>query len=343
MIDTSETLPVVLTMGEPAGIGGELSLAAWQRLSQSGPVFFVLDDPRRLQSIATDIGIQTPIEMITHPREAATVFRNALPVLGPGYAVEAKPGYPSSGTASAVVESIRRAVDYARAGDASAVVTNPIQKSALTEAGFGFPGHTEFLAHLSGTSRPVMMLAGPDLRVVPITIHVPLKMVPDLLTIDLVVETAVITAHALRTQFGIAQPRLVIAGLIPHAGENGTIGTEDRDILVPAVSQLRSLGIDVTGPHPADTVFHAAARARYDVALCPTHDQALIPLKTLAFDDGVNITLGLPFVRTSPDHGTALDIAGKGIARPDSLISAIRMAAHLGAKSKEQWQERVTS
>lgn len=327
--------PVVLTMGEPAGIGGEIALAAWRRLSRDGPAFCLIDDPVRIRRLVTMLGMPTPIEVIARPSEASSIFRAALPVLDIGQSVDATPGLPSPVTAKAVIDSITRAVGYVSNGESAALVTNPIQKSALTSAGFGFPGHTEFLAHLAGVSHPVMMLAGPELRVVPITIHVPLRAVPDLLTVDLIVETAIITANALRSQFGIAEPRLALAGLNPHAGEKGTIGTEDRDVLEPAVTKLRSMGIDISGPHPADTLFHSQARARYDVALCPTHDQALIPLKTLSFDDGVNITLGLPFVRTSPDHGTALDIAGKGVARPDSLIAALRMAAKLASHSKE--------
>jgi 4-hydroxythreonine-4-phosphate dehydrogenase len=330
------TLPVLLTMGEPAGIGGEIALLAWQRLCAEGPVFCLLDDPERVRRLGAASGLDMPVAMIAHPAEAAAVFGVALPVLDLGHQVAATPGKPSSATATAVIASITHATELVRKGAAAALVTNPIQKSVLTEAGFAFPGHTEFLAHLAGVQRPVMMLAGPDLRVVPITIHVPLRAVPDLLTLDLVVETAVITADALRRQFGLAKPRLALAGLNPHAGESGTIGTEDRDVLAPAVARLRALGIDITGPHPADTLFHAEARRRYDVALCPTHDQALIPLKTLAFDEGVNVTLGLPFVRTSPDHGTALDIAGMGIARPDSLIVAIRLAAILGQHAQER-------
>ncbi len=334
MIAPCPTLPVVLTMGEPAGIGGEIALAAWRRLSRVGPVFFLIDDPARIRRLVALVGTPTPIHVISNPSAAASVFSVGLPVLDIGQSVNATLGLPSVKTAKAVIDSIERAVGYVQNGEAAALVTNPIQKSALTAAGFGFPGHTEFLAHLAGTSRPVMMLVGPELRVVPITIHVPLKTVPELLTIDLVVETSIITANALRSQFGIPKPRLVLAGLNPHAGEGGTIGTEDRDVLTPAVSKLRHIGIDIIGPHPADTLFHSEARRHYDVALCPTHDQALIPLKTLAFDEGVNVTLGLPFARTSPDHGTALDIAGKGIARPDSLIAAIRLAAELGQCSK---------
>ncbi len=329
------TLPVALTMGEPAGIGGEIALKAWMRMAGDGPVFFVIDDHVRLRALATEMGLKTPVAVIGNAGEAGRVFRHELPVLDIGSAVETFLGRPSSKTARAVVESISRAVSLVGSGEASAICTNPIQKSALTGAGFGFPGHTEFLAHLAGVERPVMMLAGGGLRVVPITIHVPLRSVPDLLTIDLVVETAVVVEAALRSRFGIAKPRLALAGLNPHAGEAGTMGTEDRDVLEPAVAKLRGMNIEISGPHPADTLFHATARLKYDVALCPTHDQALIPLKTLAFDEGVNITLGLPFVRTSPDHGTALDIAGQGVARPDSLIAAIRMAAELGARAPE--------
>lgn len=329
------TLPVALTMGEPAGIGGEIALKAWMRLGPEGPTFFVIDDHVRLRALAARMGLEAPVAVISHAGEAHRIFRHALPVLNIGSAVEAVPGHLSPQTAAAVVESISRAVSLVRSGKASAVCTNPIQKSALTNAGFGFPGHTEFLAHLAGVGRSVMMLAGGGLRVVPITIHVPLRSVPDLLTIDLVVETAVVVEAALRSRFGIARPRLALAGLNPHAGEAGTMGTEDRDVLEPAVARLRGMGIEIAGPHPADTLFHAAARLKYDVALCPTHDQALIPLKTLAFDEGVNVTLGLPFVRTSPDHGTALDIAGLGVARPDSLIAAIRTAAELGARATE--------
>ncbi len=328
------TLPVVLTMGEPAGIGGEIALAAWRRQSRVGPKFFLIDDPERIRRLSATIGMPTPVHVISSPSAATSVFSVGLPVLDIGQAVNATLGLPSTDTAMAVISSIERAVGYVQSGEAAAIVTNPIQKSVLTAAGFGFPGHTEFLAHLAGMSRPVMMLVGPELRVVPITIHVPLKTVPELLTVDLVVETSIIAASALRSQFGIPKPRLVLAGLNPHAGEGGTIGTEDRDVLEPAVSKLRLLGIDITGPHPADTLFHSEARRHYDVALCPTHDQALIPLKTLAFDEGVNVTLGLPFVRTSPDHGTALDIAGKGIARPDSLTAAIRLAAELSQISR---------
>lgn len=328
--------PVALTMGEPSGIGGEITLAAWTQLAATDAAFFAVDDPARLGRIATALAPGMRIQAIAHPRDAAAVFHDALPVLDLGRSVEATPGQTFARNAAAVIDSIARAVALVRAGDASAICTNPIQKSVLTNVGFGFPGHTEYLAHLAGISRPVMMLIGGGLRVVPLTIHVPLRSVPDLLTTDLVIETARVTADAMRSMFGIARPRLVLAGLNPHAGEDGTIGTEDRDVLEPAVAKLRAMDIAITGPHPADTLFHAAARSCYDVALCPTHDQALIPLKTLAFDEGVNITLGLPFVRTSPDHGTALDIAGRGVANPDSLIAAIRLAAELGGRNRTE-------
>jgi 4-hydroxythreonine-4-phosphate dehydrogenase len=254
-----------------------------------------------------------------------------LPVIPVALAAPVRPGAPDARNAPAVIASIEKACALVHAGEAAAVVTNPIQKAVLAEAGFPHPGHTEFLAAIAGVKRPVMMLAGPGLRVVPLTIHVPHRDVPRLLTRDLIVETARIVHRALRQQFGIAEPRLALAGLNPHAGESGTIGREEIETMIPAAAMLRREGIAITDPLSADTLFHAAARRTYDAALCPTHDQALIPLKTLAFDDGVNVTLGLPFVRTSPDHGTALDIAGKGFARPDSLMAAIALAHWLGA------------
>jgi 4-hydroxythreonine-4-phosphate dehydrogenase len=232
-----------------------------------------------------------------------------------------------------VLESIDRAVALAREGRAAVVATNPIHKANLYSAGFAFPGHTEYLAHLAGgVGRVVMMLASPELRVVPVTIHVPLRRVPEILTCELVEETALIVEQALRRDFGIDRPRLAVAGLNPHAGEDGALGEEDGRVIAPAVARLRERGLDARGPLPADTMFHAEARRGYDAALCMYHDQALIPLKALAFDRGVNVTLGLPFVRTSPDHGTALDIAGQGIARPESLIAAIAMAAELSGR-----------
>jgi 4-hydroxythreonine-4-phosphate dehydrogenase len=331
--------PLALTLGDPAGIGPELALSAW--LARGGarplPPFFIVGDPDFIERLAHRLNRLVPVAEVD-PETAAEVFPRALPVvpLPSGVAVSAEPGVPDSVNAGATIESITAAVGFVKTGRAGAVVTSPIAKFVLTRAGFAHPGHTEFLAALSvppgrTPPRPVMMIWSETLAVVPITIHVPLTAVPGLLTQELVEETATIVARDLRDRFGLPEPRLVLAGLNPHAGEAGTIGHEDRDVLAPAVARLRAAGIDIRGPLPADTLFHARAREAYDVALAPTHDQALIPIKTIAFDDGVNVTLGLPFVRTSPDHGTAFDIAGKGIARPDSLIAALRLADRLAA------------
>ena len=270
------------------------------------------------------------------PAEAGATFARALPVAPLGLAVTAKPGKPDAASAPAAIGSIRRAVADVLAGKAAALVTNPIAKSVLTRAGFADPGHTEFLGRLvqEATGKkvlPVMMLWSPELAVVPVTIHIPLREVFDTLTSELIVATGRVVARDLKARFGIARPRLAVAGLNPHAGEDGTLGKEDRDIVAPAVAALKAEGIDAVGPLPADTMFHPAARARYDVALCMYHDQALIPIKTLAFDHGVNVTLGLPFVRTSPDHGTAFDLAGSGKADPTSLAAALKLAARLAA------------
>jgi 4-hydroxythreonine-4-phosphate dehydrogenase len=253
-------------------------------------------------------------------------------------AVLGEPGQLSTSDAPAVIASIRSAVELVHAGRVAAVVTNPIHKKALNAVGFPFPGHTEFLGALGEElfglrSTPVMMLAGPDLRVVPVTIHIPLAAVPGALTTELIVRTGEIVAHDLRSRFGIARPRLVVSGLNPHAGEDGMLGHEDEAVVRPAVEALRAAGVDAVGPLSADTMFHPAARATYDVALCMYHDQALIPIKTLAFDEGVNITLGLAFIRTSPDHGTALPLAGTGTARPHSLMAALRTAHALGVRT----------
>jgi 4-hydroxythreonine-4-phosphate dehydrogenase len=328
--------PLALTMGEPAGIGGELTLKAWHALHAEAHPFFVIDDPRRLQELGARIGLATPIETIGSPEAAQGLFARALPVLDIGVPVACQAGKPRVDTAPAVLDAIRQAVALTVSGMASAVVTNPIQKSVLVESGFNHPGHTEFLAELAGSGhRSVMMLVGGGLRVVPVTVHMPLARVPKALTGGLIIETATLTAEALRRDFGIAQPRLAVAGLNPHAGENGVLGSEEGAIISPALESLRASGIDVAGPLPADTMFHAEARARYDAALCMYHDQALVPLKTLAFDSGVNTTLGLPFVRTSPDHGTALDIAGTGKASASSLISALALAGDMARRRRE--------
>lgn len=329
--------PLALTLGDPAGIGPELALAAWLGRGGTNPLppFFLVADPAFVERAADRMGLPVPVAEID-PETADEVFPRALPVvaLPSGATVAALPGRPDSVHAGAIIESITSAVGFVKAGRAGAVVTNPIAKFVLTRAGFAHPGHTEFLAALAvppglDPPKPVMMIWSETLAVVPVTIHVPLRAVPGLLTQDLVEETARIIVRDLRGRFGLAKPRLVLAGLNPHAGESGTIGSEDRDVLAPAVARLRAEGIDIRGPLPADTLFHAQARETYDVALAPTHDQALIPVKTLAFDEGVNVTLGLPFIRTSPDHGTAFDIAGQGIARPDSLIAALRLADRL--------------
>ncbi|MCB9957782.1 MAG: 4-hydroxythreonine-4-phosphate dehydrogenase PdxA [Rhodospirillaceae bacterium] len=327
--------PLALTMGEPAGIGGELSLAAWLRRAELPPgvSFAVLDDPARLRRLATRLGWSVPIVEIPRPEHAPARFSAGLPVLPLGMAVEAEPGQPSPATAAAVLESIDRAVALARAGICAAVVTNPIQKKALYEAGFRHPGHTEYLAELAGgDATPVMMLAVEGLRVVPATVHIPLSRVPAALTVERLVTVGRIVLASLVHDFGCPMPRLAVAGLNPHAGEAGSIGREDLDVIAPAVAALRAeRHSQVSGPYPADTLFHPRARAGYDAALCMYHDQALIPVKTLDFDRGVNITLGLPFVRTSPDHGTALDIAGRGVANADSLMAAIGQAWRIAA------------
>ncbi|MEM7565871.1 MAG: 4-hydroxythreonine-4-phosphate dehydrogenase PdxA [Pseudomonadota bacterium] len=334
---TSETVkPALLTMGEPGGVGPELALMAWSdRAARALPPFAVCTDPALMTARAARLDLDVPVRVVETAEEAAEVFDTALPVIDLEQPIADAPGEATPATAGAVIASIRRAVGLVLADRFSAVVTNPIQKSALYAADFPFPGHTEFLAALADTSglppRPVMMLAAPQLRVVPVTIHVPLADVPSLLTESLIVETGMIVARELMSRGGVYGPRLAISGLNPHAGEGGTMGDEEERIIRPAVARLKAQGVDAVGPLSADTLFHAEARAGYDAALMMYHDQALIPIKTLAFDEAVNVTLGLPFIRTSPDHGTALDIAGTGAARPDSLCAAIRMAYEMKA------------
>jgi 4-hydroxythreonine-4-phosphate dehydrogenase len=331
--------PLALTLGEPAGIGPDITLAAWsRRVELALPPFYVIGDPGFLERLARRLGLAVPIEALA-PRDAAEAFARALPVVALDLAVTAEPGRPDSSSAPVAIASIKRAAADTIAGKAAAIVTNPVAKSVLYRDGFSDPGHTEYLARLAhamtgSTARAVMMLWSPELAVVPVTIHLPLREVPARLTTDLVVETGRIVAGDLRSRFAIARPRLAIAGLNPHAGEEGTLGDEDIAIVAPAVARLRADGIDVAGPLPADSMFHAAARANYDVALCMYHDQALVPIKTLAFDHAVNVTLGLPFVRTSPDHGTAFDIAGSGRADPSSLIAALRLAARISTGAR---------
>jgi 4-hydroxythreonine-4-phosphate dehydrogenase len=326
--------PLAMTMGEPAGIGPELALRAWQRREEIGAPFFVLADPAALSALARRLALDAPIAIVA-PAAAAAAFDRALPVVPLAAQAAATPGRPDRAFATATIESIERAVGYVRQGAASAVVTNPIAKNVLYEAGFKFPGHTEFLGRLArqwgAEAQPVMMLWSAELCVVPVTIHIPLADAPGALTRELIVSTARIVAADMARRFAVPRPRLALTGLNPHAGEGGAMGREEIEVIAPAVAELRAEGIDASGPYPADTMFHEAARTRYDVALAMYHDQGLIPIKTLAFDSGVNVTLGLPFVRTSPDHGTAFDIAGKGLANPASLIAAARLAARLAA------------
>ncbi len=329
-------VPLALTQGDPSGIGPELALKAYLVARDADLVpFFIIADPAHLARVANALSLDVALEETT-PAQAAAVFLRALPVVPVGFEVAGAFGRPERTDAESTIRSIERAVACVVAGEARAIVTNPIAKSVLYAAGFAHPGHTEFLGelarrHYGGAHRPVMMLWAQELAVVPITIHIPLSEAPRRLTRELIFSTGEIVARDLRARFGIAHPRLAFAGLNPHAGEDGALGREEIETIAPAIDELRAKGIDARGPYPADTLFHAAARRNYDVALCPTHDQALIPIKTLAFDRGVNVTLGLPFVRTSPDHGTALDIAGQGVADATSLIEAIRLAGRMTA------------
>lgn len=316
--------PIALTSGDPSGIGPELAIKAWENLRAELP-FFLLADPSHLPADA-------PISLIQDPSEAVSASAGGLPLLPHTFAAPARPGLPDPANAQGVIDVIARAVDLVQTGQASALCTNPIHKKALKDgAGFAYPGHTEFLAALAGVERVVMMLASDTLRVVPVTIHIALADVPSALNADLLGATIRIAREGLIRDFGIARPRLAVAGLNPHAGEGGAMGREEIDLIAPVIESLRAEGFDLSGPQSADTMFHASARAGYDAAICMYHDQALIPIKTLAFDEGVNVTLGLPFIRTSPDHGTAYDIAGKGIANPSSLIAALRMSARMAA------------
>jgi 4-hydroxythreonine-4-phosphate dehydrogenase len=331
--------PLALTLGEPAGIGPDITFAAWRRRTELDlPPFYLLGDPKFVARCAARIAPDVTVAVV-EPAAASAAFKTALPVVDIGVSVSAEPGQPDRSSAPAALAAIRRAVADVSAGAASAVVTNPVAKNVLYRSGFAEPGHTEFLGKLVEEStgvaaRPVMMLWSPELAVVPVTIHLPLKEVVAKLTTDLVVETGRIVARDLRDRFGIARPRLAVAGLNPHAGEDGALGDEDQTVVRPAVERLKAEGIDARGPLPADSLFHQAARTSYDVALAMYHDQALIPIKTLAFDHAVNVTLGLPFVRTSPDHGTAFDIAGTGRADPTSLIAAVELAARLSARAQ---------
>ncbi|MEX1236366.1 MAG: 4-hydroxythreonine-4-phosphate dehydrogenase PdxA [Roseovarius sp.] len=318
----SVPLPIALTCGEPAGVGPELAQKAWETLGASLP-FFWIGDPSHLPQ-------GCPVQVIDRPGQADPA--QGLPVLPQPMPGSLTPGIPNRDHAQGVIEAIARGVDLVRDGAALALCTAPIHKKALQDgAGFGHPGHTEYLAALTGTPRVVMMLASDQLRVVPTTIHIPLSEVTGTLTRELLMDTIRITHAGLRRDFGIRAPRLAVSGLNPHAGEGGKMGREELDLIAPLVAELQAEGMNIIGPMSADTMFHAAARSRYDAAIAMYHDQALIPIKTLDFDRGVNVTLGLPIVRTSPDHGTALDIAGRGMANPTSLIEALKMASRMGA------------
>ncbi len=321
------TPPIALSCGEPSGIGPEIAAKAWEELRDQCP-FVWIGDPAHLPS-------ETPWTAVEDTAIAPATSAASMPVLPIKFPEKNTLGTPSAANAASVIQSIETAVSLVKSGKASAVCTAPIHKKALIDgADFDYPGHTEFLAALANRDRVVMMLASDQLRVVPATIHIPLSQVPQTLTPDLLGETIQITAQGLRDQFGITHPRIAVAGLNPHSGEGGKMGREEVEWIIPFLVGLHSDDFTISGPHPADTMFHAAARERYDAAIAMYHDQALIPIKTLDFDRGVNVTLGLPFIRTSPDHGTALDIAGKGIANPTSLIEALKLAQNMAQRSK---------
>jgi 4-hydroxythreonine-4-phosphate dehydrogenase len=327
--------PLALTSGEPAGIGPDITIKAWLRRNELKlPPFYLRGDRDFLSGRAVALGLKIKLADV-RAEDAFGTFADALPVVSTGHAATARPGQPDGTSADAALASIRQAVADVVAGRASAVVTNPIAKNVLYRAGFRHPGHTEFLAELAATGgdtpQPVMMLWSPALAVVPVTIHLALRDAIAQLSSELIASTVRIVVADLKTRFGLANPRFAVSGLNPHAGEDGSLGTEDQTIVAPAVKTLRDEGIEIRGPLPADTLFHDAARKTYDCAICMYHDQALIPVKTLAFEDAVNVTLGLPFIRTSPDHGTAFDIAGTGKANPSSLIAALRLAARMAA------------
>jgi 4-hydroxythreonine-4-phosphate dehydrogenase len=332
-------LPLALTLGDPAGIGPDITLLAWlARDAEAVPPFVLLGDAETLAARADRLKLEVPIKAVADTDQAAARFAAALPVLPVPLAQAVVPGRPDAANAGAVQRSIEQAVSLVQAGAARAVVTNPVSKSVLYRAGFGFPGHTEYLASLARASGPpplpVMMLVADELKVVPVTIHIPLKEVAGTLSQDLIVATLLTTARDMRRYFGLAEPRLAVTGLNPHAGEDGTMGREEIEIIAPAIETARGHGLELTGPHPADTLFHAAARDRYDAVIAMYHDQALIPFKTLAFEHGVNVTLGLPSLRTSPDHGTAFALAGTGKANPRSLIAALRLAGVMAARAE---------
>ncbi|MCP1213401.1 4-hydroxythreonine-4-phosphate dehydrogenase PdxA [Acetobacter okinawensis] len=320
---------LVLTQGDPASIAPEITASVWQKLRQNGPAFVYIGDPTLLER-------RVPVQTIRYLSEGADIFSHALPVLPLHLSTPPAPGEPDRRNAASVIESIRLAVELTLSGESSAVITNPISKDVVQSAGFKHPGHTSYLAELCQTpGDEVMLLAGPSLKVVPITVHVALRDAITQLSTELIIRTAHTVAAGLRRDFGLSHPRLAFAGLNPHAGEHGLMGREEQEIILPAINTLRAQGLNVSGPLPPDTMFTPDARARYDVAMCMYHDQGLIPLKTLDMAEGVNVTLGLPIIRTSPDHGTAFDIAGQNKADPRSLEAAIRLAATLAENRRK--------
>ncbi|TAH32830.1 MAG: 4-hydroxythreonine-4-phosphate dehydrogenase PdxA [Alphaproteobacteria bacterium] len=322
--------PIFVTMGEPGGVGAEITLRAWMELRHTQNCCFILHhDPDYLRLTAQTANLDIPLQIVQGIGEAPAVFKGALPVLP--IQLNQKPiiGQTDTANVPAISSSIKMGVELCRAGKAAAMVTNPINKAVMIKGGFQFPGHTEYLSHLCGGVKPVMMLANDQLRVVPLTVHTPIRDVAMKINRDLILQIAKIVRDGLQGKFGIKNPILAFAGLNPHAGEDGEIGREEIDIFAPALAELRNMGMQVMGPLSADTMFFAEARREYDVAICAYHDQALIPVKTVDFWRSVNVTLGLDIIRTSPDHGTALDIAGRGIARGDSMIAAIQMAAKM--------------
>jgi 4-hydroxythreonine-4-phosphate dehydrogenase len=334
LINALPTRLLAVSLGDPAGVGPELLTAAWvSRVPRRVPGFFAIGGAELLREAARRRGLVLPIQPISHPDEAAACFDTALPVLGTLDMIYT-PGVPCRRGAELALASLTEAARLAVSGEASGMVTGPIAKSLLAEVGFAHPGQTEFVAQACGVAAQdaVMMLAGPSLRTVPITVHIPLSKVSSTISIELILRRTRIAAAALTRDFGVASPRIAVAALNPHASEAGRMGDEEASIIIPAIAQLRSEGIDATGPHAADALFAPRARTGYDMALCMYHDQALIPLKTLDFDSGVNVTLGLPIIRTSPDHGTAFAIAGKGLADSGATISALRMAGECAAR-----------
>lgn len=334
MPDQQPIAPFAVSTGDPAGIGPEIICKSWEARKRAGlSPFFAVGDASALAA-----QWDGPIRQIDDPAKAVDLFDEALPVMQVLECGPITPGQPTADGAQCAYQSLEAAVGLARSGNAGAVVTGPVSKAQLYAVGFTHPGQTEFIAERCGVGRhnAIMMLAGPDLRVVPMTTHIALRDVPAALSIKLIIDRVHATARGLTRNFGIEHPRIALAGFNPHAGEGGKMGREEEEFFIPAVQQLLADGCNVTGPLPADTMFHAAARAEYDAAVCAYHDQALVPLKTLYFDEAVNLTLGLPIVRTSPDHGTAFAIAGKGIARPQSMIAAIRMAGEVVANRRRE-------